>query len=98
MNSNMVTRKFLHDEDLLTYFDNHDISSSDSNSEDVVFYNSIVLEDIATVSSTEEPDDTHNRSFVSTSTETSHISSSEESAASDTMSPLDPNRSTHCSC
>ena len=94
----MAARRYFLDEDLFTYFDNHHISSTDSYSGFVVFGNSTVLEDIATVQSTEEPDDTRNRLFVSTDTEISHISSSRESAASDRMTPSDPNRSTHRSC
>ena len=42
----MAARWYLHD-DLLTYFDKHDTSSSDSHSENVVFDKSTVLEDIA---------------------------------------------------
>ena len=51
MNSSMAACRCFLDEDLLTYFDDHDISSSDCDSGVVVFDNSTVLEDIATVSS-----------------------------------------------
>ena len=98
MNSNMAARRYLRDEGLLTYFDDHDISSGDGDSEDVVFHNSIVLEYIPTVSSTEEPSDMFNRLFVSTNTAISHACLSEESAASDLVTPSDANRSTRCSC
>ena len=94
----MAARRYLRVEDLLTYFDNHDISTSDSDSGFVVFDNSAVLEGINTVSSTEEPSDTLNRLFVGNSTEISHTSSSEVSPASDPMTPSDSNRSTHCFC